>query len=140
MLHPYHNPASTVTEPLDGWRAFRNTSLISMHYALASSPLWAMVCLYLLTWRAASFLGHWPRPDIDTSKAIPADSLSDLLCLLTWGSSAAAILSILFIPFSVVLFERLIPLRHQIIVFVIFVLSWMIFLFVPRVIGVWVAD
>ncbi|HNP86074.1 MAG: hypothetical protein JST60_06770 [Chloroflexi bacterium SZAS-1] len=125
----------------DGWRTASDRVLISLHYTFASTPFWAALILIMVAGRARWILGHTAYAALDDPlEALPHDHLTTLFQFLVDGTLSAAILSIILIPISVIVLPNLITVRHQIRVFTLFVLSWILFLFLPRLCIWWFAS
>jgi hypothetical protein len=73
--------------------------LVRLYYLLAFSPLFIIVGLYLLSWRGAVLIGHWPLLYIDDPKYIGNyDWLYNLLSSAVGWLFLASCFSIVVFP------------------------------------------
>jgi hypothetical protein len=114
---------------------------VALHWSFALAPLLTSACLYLLSWRAALLLGHWPQPSLDDPKFIaPNDALMDLLYgavlpLLLW--SMVALITFPLLTF----FLRKRYTRLKIVSFVVlFVGAWLFLYLDPGARLAWFGD
>ena len=127
--------------PSDNWRTASERILTSLHYIFASTPFWAALVLVMVAGRARWILGYESYVALDDPlEALTHDQLGSLFRFLVDGTLSAAVLSIILIPISVIVLPNLIPVRHQIRVFTLFVLSWIFFFLLPRLFAWWFAS
>jgi hypothetical protein len=84
--------------------------LIILYYTLALWPLIILAAVYTLSWRAASFIGHWPRPSLDDPKFIVpvSDWFYDTLYPAIWYSFGGLTLAlVLLVPLALVLRRKM---------------------------------
>lgn len=114
---------------------------IALHWSFALAPLVTSACLYLLSWRAALLLGHWPKLSLDDPKFIaPHDTLMTLLYtavlpLLLWSMLAV----ITFPLLTLVLRKQYTRLWHISFV-VLFVGAWVFLYLDPGARLAWFID
>lgn len=125
----------------DSWRSASERIFIALQYIFASTPFWAALVAVVVNGCARWLLGHAAYVTLDDPlTALPQDQLATLFHFLVYTNLSVALLSIILIPISVIVLPNLIPVRHQIRVFTLFGLSWMLFFLLSRLFTWWFAS
>jgi hypothetical protein len=106
--------------------------LIAVHHSFVLAPYLLLLDLYVFSWRAMAFIGHWPEPLRDDPKFIaPGDALLDLLYRLVIPLLLWMFVGVVIFPILTVLLRRSYSWRWVALIVGLFVLGWLLFILEP---------
>ncbi|HET9221914.1 MAG TPA: hypothetical protein VFO07_05385 [Roseiflexaceae bacterium] len=106
--------------------------LIAVHHSFVLAPYLLLLDLYLFSWRAMMFIGHWPEPLKDDPKFIaPGDALFDLLYCVVIPLLLWMFVGVIIFPILTMLLRRSYSWRWIALMIGLFVLGWLLFILEP---------